>query len=122
MPRCRGGTKCAQTDDRTSRFAGVAFNLGDGLMKKFASIAMCAALALGAQVAVAGTMLCGGTVIQDGELEPVSEEQVMAACGEPTSRDESGTWVYAKPGEMAKTLRFDTDGNLQSITEEFVGD
>jgi len=79
---------------------------------------MCTTLALGAQVAMAGTMLCGGTVIQDGDLEPVTEEQVLAACGEPTSRSEDGQWVYANPGELEKTLRFDTDGNLQSISTQ----
>jgi hypothetical protein len=95
---------------------------GGELMKNLTLMMMCPALALGAQVAIAGTMLCGDTVIQDGELEPVSEEEVLAACGEPTSRNELGVWVYEKPGELAKTLRFDTDGNLQSISEKFVGD
>ena len=88
-------------------------------MKTLALMVMAAALVLGAQVAMAGTMLCGDSVIQDGELQPVTEEQVLAACGEPTSRNEDGQWVYAKPGELVKTLRFDTDGNLQSISTEF---
>jgi len=39
--------------------------------------------------------LCGGSVIQDGELELVTQEQVLAACGEPTTRSEDGQWVYA---------------------------
>jgi hypothetical protein len=92
------------------------------MMKNLMFMVVCPALALGAQFATAGTMLCGGTAIQDGELEPVSEQEVLAACGEPTSRNELGVWVYEKPGEMAKTLRFDTDGYLQSISEKFVGD
>jgi hypothetical protein len=70
---------------------------------------------------LAESMMCGGTVIQDGQPEPVTAEQVLAACGEPTTRD-SGQWVYARPGELAKTLRFDTDGNLQSISVQFDGD
>ena len=88
-------------------------------MKTLSLMIIGAALALGTQFAMAGTMLCGGSVIQDGELEPVTEEQVLAACGEPTSRSEDGQWVYANPGELVKTLRFDTDGNLQSISTEF---
>jgi len=90
-------------------------------MKTLSLMVMSTALVLGAQAALAGTMLCGGSVIQDGELEPVTEAQVLAACGEPTTRSEDGQWVYAKPGELAKILRFDTDGNLQSITTEFEG-
>ena len=91
-------------------------------MKKISLMIMYASLALGAQVAIAGTMLCGGTVIQDGELEPVTQDQVLEACGEPTSRSEDGQWVYANPGDLAKTLRFDTDGNLQSITTQIEGE
>jgi hypothetical protein len=70
---------------------------------------------------MAGSMLCGDTVIQDGQLEPVTAEQVLAACGEPTTK-EFGQWVYAKPGELAKTLRFDDAGNLESISTRFEGD
>lgn len=90
-------------------------------MKNLARTIMWTALAFGAQAVVAGSMMCGGTVIQDGEPQPVTMEQVLAACGEPTTRD-FGQWVYAQPGELAKTLRFDDDGNLQSISVQFEGD
>jgi len=90
-------------------------------MKNIASTILWAALAFGAQAVTAESMMCGGTVIQDGQPQPVTAEQVLAACGEPTTRD-SGQWVYARPGELAKTLRFDTDGNLQSISVQFDGD
>jgi hypothetical protein len=89
-------------------------------MKKLASRFLWAALALGTTAVMAESMMCGGTVIQDGLPEPVTAEQVLAACGEPTTR-EFGQWVYAQPGELAKTLRFDDDGNLQSITVQFEG-
>jgi hypothetical protein len=98
------------------------FNSGGGLMKNISLMIMCAMLALGTQVAMAGSMLCGGSAIEDGELEPVSEEQVLAACGEPTSKDEFGQWEYARPGEVVKTLRFDSDGNLQSISTQMDDD
>jgi hypothetical protein len=90
-------------------------------MKNLFIMVVWAALALGSQVALAGSMICGGTVIEDGQLQPVTEEQVLAACGEPTTR-ELGQWVYAKPGELVKTLRFDDEGNLMSISVQFEGD
>ena len=90
-------------------------------MKNLASPVLSITLALGAQVVMAGSMMCGDTVIQDGQLEPVTAEQVLAACGEPTTK-EFGQWVYAKPGELAKTLRFDDEGNLESISTQFQGD
>lgn len=90
-------------------------------MKNLASPVLWMALAFGAQSVVAESMLCGGTVIQDGQPQPVTAEQVLAACGEPTTK-ELGQWVYARPGELAKTLRFDDAGNLQSISTAFEGD
>jgi hypothetical protein len=90
-------------------------------MKNLAKTILWAALALGAQTVMAGSMMCGGTVIQDGLEQPLTAEQVLAACGEPTTKD-FGQWVYAQPGELAKTLRFDDDGNLQSISVQFDGD
>lgn len=90
-------------------------------MKNLASPVLWMALAFGAQSVVAESMLCGGTVIQDGQPQPVTAEQVLAACGEPTTK-EFGQWVYARPGELAKTLRFDDAGNLESISTAFEGD
>jgi hypothetical protein len=90
-------------------------------MKNLASPVLWMALAFGAQSVVAESMLCGGTVIQDGQPQPVTAEQVLAACGEPTTK-ELGQWVYARPGELAKTLRFDDAGNLESISTAFEGD
>jgi hypothetical protein len=63
---------------------------------------------------------CGDTLIDDTSLVPVTKEQVLAACGEPTSR-ELGLWVYEQPGQFTRTLRFE-DGNLESITEQPAGD
>jgi len=90
-------------------------------MRNLASPVLCLALAFAARGAMAGSMMCGGTVIQDGQPEPVTAEQVQAACGEPTTK-EPGQWVYAKPGELAKTLRFNDAGDLLSISTRFEGD
>ncbi len=90
-------------------------------MKKHAIPVLWVALAFAAQGVMAGSMMCGDTAIQDGQLEPVTAEQVLAACGEPTTK-EPGQWVYARPGELAKTLSFDDAGNLQSISTQFEGD
>jgi hypothetical protein len=90
-------------------------------MKKLSNTALCLALALGVSGAMATTMRCGGTVIDDEQLVPATAAQVRAACGEPTSR-ESGQWVYQQEGEFTRTLQFDADGNLQSITERPAGD
>jgi hypothetical protein len=89
-------------------------------MKNLASPVLWVALVLGTQGVMAESMMCGDTVIQDGQLEPVTADQVLAACGEPTTK-EPGQWVYAKPGELAKTLRFNDEGNLESISTRFEG-
>ena len=47
--------------------------------------------------------------------------QVLAACGEPTSKN-SEQWIYAQPGQFTRTLQFDSDGNLQSISEQPAGE
>jgi hypothetical protein len=90
-------------------------------MKHLANPILWITLAFGTQGVMAESMMCNGTVIQDGQLEPVTAEQVLAACGEPTTK-EPGQWVYAQPGELVKTLRFDDAGNLQSISTRFEGD
>jgi hypothetical protein len=87
-------------------------------MKNLATPVLWLALAFTAQGVMAGSMMCGETVIQDGQLEPVTAEQVLEACGEPTTK-ELGQWVYARPGELEKTLRFNDEGNLESISTQF---
>jgi len=66
-------------------------------------------------------MRCGGAVIDDAALVPVTQDQVLAACGEPTSRG-YGQWVYQQSGQFVKVLTFDSDGNLRSIREQPAGD
>lgn len=90
-------------------------------MKSLLKITLWIALALGAQVVLAGTMRCGDSVIEDDTPVPVTEAQVLAACGEPTTR-EPGQWTYAQEGQFTSMLRFDSDGNLESISMQTSGD
>jgi hypothetical protein len=48
-------------------------------------------------------------------------DQVLAGCGEPTTQA-SGEWVYQREGQFPVILRFDSDGNVQSITDQTGGD
>jgi len=90
-------------------------------MKTLSKTALWVTLALGTQGAMAELMRCGDTVIDDAQQVPVTKEQVLAACGEPTSR-EVGQWIYESPGDLTRILRFAADGNLQSISEQPAGE
>jgi|AP12_2_1047962.scaffolds.fasta_scaffold36530_1 hypothetical protein len=90
-------------------------------MKGYLKIAYCLALASGAQSAMATTMMCGETIIDDEQTVPATAAQVLAACGEPTSKAE-GEWVYEQQGQFTKILEFDANGNLQSISDQPPGD
>jgi Protein of unknown function (DUF2845) len=79
------------------------------------------ALALGAESVMANTMRCGDTVIDDEQEVPATAAQVLAACGEPTSRAD-GQWTYEQEGQFTKILEFDSDGNLQSISDQSATD
>ena len=86
-------------------------------MKSLLKMILLMALILGAQAAMATMMRCGDAVIDDEKLVPMTAAQVLAACGEPTSKN-SEQWIYAQPGQFTRTLQFDSDGNLQSISEQ----
>ena len=90
-------------------------------MKSLSKMALGFALAVGTPGAMGDMMRCGGAVIDDAALVPVTQDQVLAACGEPTSRG-YGHWVYQQSGQFVKVLTFDSDGNLRSIREQPAGD
>jgi len=90
-------------------------------MKAFPRTILSAVLLLGTQVTLAESLMCGGTAIEEGTPQPVSEAQVLAACGEPDSRA-PGQWVYSRPGDLTRTLRFDDAGKLMSIDVEYPRD
>lgn len=46
-------------------------------------------------VAQARTLECQGTIISEGD----TEQQLLDACGEPTSR-EGANWQYDRPGSL----------------------
>lgn len=78
-------------------------------------------LAFGADSALAATMMCSEISIDDEQLVPATAAQVLAACGEPTSRA-GGMWVYEQQGQFSNVLQFDANGNLQSISEQPAGE
>lgn len=84
-----------------------------GLLQKVCGLV----LALGANGAMATQMMCGEVIIDDEQLVPPTADQIIAACGEPTSRL-VGQWVYKQEGQFTKILTFDANGDLQTITEE----
>lgn len=90
-------------------------------MKHWTKTVLCLALALGARGVMAAQMICGETIIDDEQAVPVTEAQVLAACGAPTSKAD-GQWVYAQQGQFTKVLVFDAAGNLQSISDQSGGD
>ena len=82
----------------------------------FSLIAVTLLLAGGAQ---AGSIDCGGTIINDGQLDGQFTSEILAACGEPTSR-EGNDWLYDRSddGQGIYVLHFDDSGQLQSIEEQ----
>jgi hypothetical protein len=90
-------------------------------MKGYLKIAYWLALTLSAESAMATTMMCSGTIIDDEQTVPATAAQVLAACGEPTSKAD-GEWVYEQQGQLTKILEFDDSGNLQSISDQPAGD
>lgn len=49
----------------------------------------------------AESLECNGNIVSAG----VSEKQLLATCGEPTSRD-GANWVYHKPGSIPVLVTF----------------
>ena len=90
-------------------------------MKTLSLALLYGALTFFSQSAMAEMMRCSSSVIDDEKLVPVTAAQVLAACGEPASR-ENGQWVYEQQGQPTRVLHFDAEGNLQSITEQSAGD
>jgi hypothetical protein len=52
-------------------------------------------------VSYAGSLECQGNIISTG----VTEEQLLEACGEPTSRN-GANWKYERPGSLPVVVTF----------------
>ena len=63
----------------------------------------------------ANEMRCGEHYISGDQIEPLSREQVVEKCGEPTSTSAAADhWYYEKQG---KILVFNSDGKLVTIKD-----
>ena len=77
-------------------------------------------LAISTGSVMAGSIRCQGEVIQDGQLQPLTETQVREKCGQPAAEN-FGALTYKTGENVSRVLRFNDAGELESITEE-VGD
>jgi len=81
----------------------------------FLTIALFAALC--SMAASAGSIRCGGSIIDDGSRDGVSKLEVEQRCGPPYSRYGS-TWVYSLPNGTVTRIQFKDNGEVASITNE----
>ncbi len=49
----------------------------------------------------ADSLECNGNIVSAG----ITEEQLLDACGEPTSRD-GENWIYSRPGSLPTLVTF----------------
>ena len=84
----------------------------------YLSAAAFAALLLAGN-AQAGSMSCGASIIDDGQPDGQFKQQILAQCGEPTSKD-GDNWFYnrADVGQGTYILHFNDSGQLESIDEQ----
>lgn len=62
---------------------------------------------------MADDLQCGDHYISGDQIEPLTREQVVEKCGEPTSKA-GYHWYYKKQG---KVLVFNSDGALVTIRD-----
>ncbi|MEE8263909.1 MAG: hypothetical protein V3R40_01450 [Gammaproteobacteria bacterium] len=71
-----------------------------------------------AQALSAGNMRCGGEIIEDGQTVGPYKNEILQLCGPPT--DDSGDqWIYVRHGSASKVLHFNSDGQLESIFDQY---
>lgn len=68
---------------------------------------------------VAGTIRCGGTIIDDGDRRGISKQEVEKRCGPPYSKW-GNSWLYSMPNGTVTRVRFKDNGEVSSITNERV--
>lgn len=74
-------------------------------------------LAIGAGSVTAGSMRCGGEIVLDDQIQPLTEAQVREKCGKPAAED-FRVLTYKTGANVTKVLRFNDAGELESITEQ----
>ncbi|WP_455201671.1 hypothetical protein [Kaarinaea lacus] len=67
--------------------------------------------------ASAGSIRCGGTIIDDGDRRGISKLEVEKKCGTPYSKYGS-SWIYSMPNGTVTRIRFKSNGEVSSITNE----
>ena len=67
--------------------------------------------------ASAGSIRCGGTIIDDGDRRGISKLEIEKKCGAPYSKY-GNSWIYSMPNGTVTRIRFKTNGEVSSITSE----
>ena len=65
----------------------------------------------------AGTIRCGGSLIDDGDRRGISKQEVEKRCGPPYSKY-GNSWIYSLPNGTVTRIRFKDNGEVTSITNE----
>lgn len=73
-----------------------------------------AATVLVVTTAEAGSMRCGSHIISDDQRHGIGRYEVQKRCGDPTERY-GDTWIYDRPGQARRTVRFGPDGTISNI-------
>jgi len=85
-------------------------------MKKYLSPMLVSLFVLASQQSSAGSIACGSYMIEDGQINAQSREEVEEKCGVPDSS--SGNDYYYKQENVTYRLHFNDADELESITEE----
>jgi hypothetical protein len=65
----------------------------------------------------AGSIRCGGYILDDGNRDGISKLEVESRCGPPYSKYGS-TWVYSLPNGTVTRIQFKDNGEVASINNE----
>jgi len=65
---------------------------------------------------MAGEIRCKGQVIHDDQIKPMLKNEILEKCAEPQFKDYD-RFVY-RHNNVEMILRFNEEGELQTITEE----
>ena len=69
--------------------------------------------------ASAGSIRCGGTIIDDGDRRGISKLEIEKKCGTPYSKY-GNSWIYSMPNGTVTRIRFKSNGEVSSISNERV--